>query len=98
MVALHHRWFTDDLNKGHLEYIFFVLVALVILNWIWFLRVSRKFIYRETRLYGLVRDGEAGVEVNRASTDGHPSAAAVYAIDDEHHSLLEGSEGEEQVL
>eukprot|EP00656_Telonema_subtile_P035721 TRINITY_DN39682_c0_g2_i4.p1 TRINITY_DN39682_c0_g2~~TRINITY_DN39682_c0_g2_i4.p1 ORF type:complete len:113 (+),score=16.41 TRINITY_DN39682_c0_g2_i4:111-449(+) len=44
-------WFTDDLNKGHLEGIFLLYSLLVVVNLGWFMKVARGYQYKEDRLY-----------------------------------------------
>ena len=53
-------WIPDNLNKGHLEYVFFVLAALMALNIVIFLHLSSKFDYRGADLFGETANGGRG--------------------------------------
>ena len=75
LLSIMHGWFTDDLNKGYLENIFFVFGILVVVNMIWFIKVSKNFIYRDDRDYNsrlVLSDGddEAGVNPEPTEKDG----------------------------
>ena len=49
--SIFHKWFTDDLNKGYLERLYFVFALLVLMSLGWFVHVSRGYVYREDRVH-----------------------------------------------
>lgn len=44
-AAAGHDWLGDDLNKGHLDYFFFLLAILQVANFLLFLTVTRYYTY-----------------------------------------------------
>ena len=77
LLSLMSSWFTDDLNAGHLEYIFIVFGLLVILNLGWFVQVSKGFVYKADRKHDRIEKiadeaaGEGG-DVEAAVDEGAP--------------------------
>lgn len=49
--SIFHKWFTDDLNKGYLERLYFIFALLVLMSLGWFVHVSSGYVYREDRVH-----------------------------------------------
>ena len=92
LLSIMNKWFTDDLNKGHLEYIFFAFGLLVIFNLIWFYYVSQGFVYKADRKHDrggsilTTEDGataEGDVEENPVKeNDGEFQQDSLHAVED----------------
>ena len=54
----HHLWYppSDKLNKGHLEYFYFLLAGLMILNFVVFFFVASKYKYNSVQREEIIRD------------------------------------------
>ena len=50
-----HKWITDDLNKGHLDWYFFLIAACMLVCTLLFVRSARKYKYQD--------DGVAQIEM-----------------------------------
>lgn len=42
-------WFPDEINDGHAEYLFFLLGALMMLNFVVFVMVAKCYTYRQEK-------------------------------------------------
>jgi len=51
LLVLMGGWYTDDLDDGHLEYIYYVYCLLIAVNLAWYFKVSSSFVYKEDRVY-----------------------------------------------
>lgn len=47
--SMFASWFTNDLNDGKLEGIFLMFAVLCVVNMIWFISVSKHYVYKEDR-------------------------------------------------
>ncbi|KAK3417246.1 hypothetical protein EUGRSUZ_H02984 [Eucalyptus grandis] len=74
----HHGWILDNLNASHLDYYYFFLAALNILNFAFFLSVAKLYAYR-TKVSGL--DGGArGGEERAGAAEGRGSAGDIALV------------------
>ena len=69
LLSIMGKWFTTDLNNGHLEYIYLVFCVLIVVNLVWFIQVSKTFVYKEDRIYNHVRKISDSASAGRSKDD-----------------------------
>ena len=45
IMLIGHEWIPDEINKGHLEYFFLLLAAIMVLNFTCFLLIAKNYTY-----------------------------------------------------
>jgi len=94
LLSIMNSWFTDDLNKGHLEYIFLAFGILVVFNLFCFYHVSQGFVYKDDRKHDRVQKiADASIVDNNPTTELEEGEEDAEGLESNENEPLMGNHG-----